>query len=209
MAFNGRAGSVYHISFPVFSRSSFGVYGALWPVFNRALSACVWNGVNNVTGGQCIYVMLHAIFPSIANIPNRMPESSGINSGEMLCFFLFWAVCIPPLFLSVRKWPILIKVKLVAYFLSCIGMLALSLVAADGVGDTLTRKGSVSGSARAWLIVRFTLLATASCATFASNAADWMRNSTKPRDPIIGQVFGFPLSNVSRHTWCTDVGGLA
>lgn len=157
----------------------------------------MWNGVNNVTGGQCIYVMLHAIFPGIANIPNKMPAGAGINSGEMLCFFLFWFVCIPPLFLSIRQWPILIKIKLVAYILSCIGMLSLALTAADGVGDTLTRPGSVSGSARAWLIVRFTLLATASCATFASNAADWMRNATKPKDPIVGQIFGFPMSNVS------------
>jgi NCS1 family nucleobase:cation symporter-1 len=211
MALNGRAGSVYHvspldyqsippadlqISFPVFSRSSFGVYGALWPVFNRALSACVWNGVDSVTGGQCIYVMLHSIFPSIANIPNKMPASSGLTSAQMICFFIYWLICIPPLTLSIRQWPILIKIKLVAYFLSCIGMLALALTASDGVGDTLTKRGSAQGSERVWLIVRFTLLATASCATFASNAADWQRNSSKPKDPILGQIFGFPMSNV-------------
>lgn len=67
MVLCGRAGAVYHVSpkrhppgpctdilaqigFPVFCRSSFGIYGAAWPVFNRALSACVWNGVNTVTG---------------------------------------------------------------------------------------------------------------------------------------------------------------
>lgn len=171
------------------------MYGAYWPVFTRALSACVWNGVNNVTGGQCIYVMLHSIFPSIARMPNHMPKSSGIDSANMLCFFIFWgltgAACATP----VRKWPILIKIKLAAYFLSCIGMLAMALVAADGVGDTLTRRGPAQGAERVWLIVRFTLLATASCATFVSNAADWQRNATKPRDPIIGQILGFPFSN--------------
>ena len=31
-----RIGATYHIGFPVVSRSSFGVWGALWPVFNRA-----------------------------------------------------------------------------------------------------------------------------------------------------------------------------
>jgi NCS1 family nucleobase:cation symporter-1 len=114
-----------------------------------------------------------------------------------VCFFIYWLICIPPLTLSIRQWPILIKIKLVAYFLSCVGMLALALTASDGVGDTLTKRGSVQGSERVWLIVRFTLLATASCATFASNAADWQRNSTKPKDPILGQIFGFPMSNVS------------
>lgn len=38
----GRIGAKYHISFPVVSRSSFGVWGGLWPVFNRAAMACVW-----------------------------------------------------------------------------------------------------------------------------------------------------------------------
>lgn len=32
----GRIGAVYHIGFPVVGRSSFGIWGALWPVFNRA-----------------------------------------------------------------------------------------------------------------------------------------------------------------------------
>jgi len=35
----GRVGAVYHISFPVMNRSSFGIYGSLWPVLNRALMA--------------------------------------------------------------------------------------------------------------------------------------------------------------------------
>jgi hypothetical protein len=36
----GRIGATYHISFPVVNRASFGVWGALWPVFNRAAMAC-------------------------------------------------------------------------------------------------------------------------------------------------------------------------
>lgn len=35
----GRIGAQYHISFPVVSRASFGVWGSLWPVFNRAAMA--------------------------------------------------------------------------------------------------------------------------------------------------------------------------
>ena len=41
----GRIGAVYHIGFPVASRASFGIWGGLWPVFNRAVMACVWYGV--------------------------------------------------------------------------------------------------------------------------------------------------------------------
>lgn len=35
----GRVGAVYHISFPVMNRASFGIFGSLWPVLNRALMA--------------------------------------------------------------------------------------------------------------------------------------------------------------------------
>src|SRR5271155_4455506 len=41
----GRIGATYHISFPVVTRASFGIWGSLWPVFNRAAMACIWYGV--------------------------------------------------------------------------------------------------------------------------------------------------------------------
>ena len=41
----GRIGATYHIGFPVASRASFGVWGGLWPVFNRSAMACIWYGV--------------------------------------------------------------------------------------------------------------------------------------------------------------------
>lgn len=42
LVLTGRIGATYHISFPVIARSSFGVWGSLWPVFNRAAMACIW-----------------------------------------------------------------------------------------------------------------------------------------------------------------------
>ena len=50
IVFNGRAGAKYHIGFPVLNRAAFGVFGAWWPTFNRAVMAIVWNGVNGVSG---------------------------------------------------------------------------------------------------------------------------------------------------------------
>lgn len=46
LVLNGRAGAIYHVGYPILCRSSFGVYGAWWPVFNRATMAIVWNGKN-------------------------------------------------------------------------------------------------------------------------------------------------------------------
>jgi NCS1 family nucleobase:cation symporter-1 len=34
--------------------------------------------------------MLHAIFPGIARIPNKMGEGSALTSGGMIGYFFFW-----------------------------------------------------------------------------------------------------------------------
>lgn len=36
VALNGRLGAMYHVGFPVANRASFGIWGSLWPIFNRA-----------------------------------------------------------------------------------------------------------------------------------------------------------------------------
>jgi cytosine/uracil/thiamine/allantoin permease len=76
--------------YPILNRASFGIFGAWWPTFNRAVMAIVWNGVNAVQGGQCIYVMLHALTPRIAHIKNVMGTGSALDSGGMIGFGIFW-----------------------------------------------------------------------------------------------------------------------
>lgn len=76
----GRPGARYNIGFPVVCRSSFGIFGAGWPALNRAIMATVWQGVNAVSGGQALYVMLYSMFPSIGNIKNHMPAGSALTS---------------------------------------------------------------------------------------------------------------------------------
>ena len=65
--------------FLILNRASFSVFGAWWPTFNRAVMAIVWNGVNAVQEGQCVYVMLHALTPHIDNIKNVMGSGSALD----------------------------------------------------------------------------------------------------------------------------------
>lgn len=52
VSLGGRMGAVYHISFPVAIRSSFGIYGSIWPVINRIVLAIIWYSVQSWIGGQ-------------------------------------------------------------------------------------------------------------------------------------------------------------
>jgi len=37
---NARPGAIFHVTFPIVNRTSFGMFGSLWCVFNRAAMAC-------------------------------------------------------------------------------------------------------------------------------------------------------------------------
>ncbi|PCD36049.1 hypothetical protein AU210_008601 [Fusarium oxysporum f. sp. radicis-cucumerinum] len=195
MALNGRAGALYRIPFPVACRASFGTWGALWPTFNRAVMSIVWNGVNAVQGAQCLYVFLHAIFPSIANIPDIMGSKSALNSAQMLCFFLYWLINCAFLFVPVPRMRKLVHIKVAVYFAATIAFVAWTLSLSGSVRKTLTEPSTVKGSEKSWLILKFFFLGLASCGTFISNASDLQRYASKPNDVIAGQVFSFPMSN--------------
>ncbi|CZS86132.1 unnamed protein product [Fusarium graminearum] len=195
MALNGRAGALYRIPFPVACRASFGTWGALWPTFNRAIMSIVWNGVTSVQGAQCLYVFLHAIFPSIANIPDIMGTKSALNSAQMLCFFLYWLINCAFLFIPVPRMKKLVHVKVGVFFGATIAFVAWTLSLSGSVRKTLSEPSTVSGSEKSWMILKFFFLGLASCGTFITNAADLQRYATKPNDVIAGQVFSFPLSN--------------
>ncbi|KAK3937829.1 NCS1 nucleoside transporter, partial [Diplogelasinospora grovesii] len=192
---NGRPGATYHIGFPIINRAAFGIYGAWWPTLNRALMAIVWNGVTTVQGGKCVYVMLHAVFPSIAKIPNHMGPGSALTSAEMIGMAVFWLITCGFLLIPVPKMRSLVYAKLIVFVVSAIAMLAWTVTKAGGVGPIVHQPGTATGWKKGWLIVHMLTVSAANCATFASNAADFQRYATKPSDVLAGNIIGFPVAN--------------
>lgn len=144
-----------------------------------------------------MYVMLHALTPRIANIRNVMGSGSALDSGGMIGFAIFWVATCFFLVIPVPKMKGLVYAKLIVFAVSAIAMLAWTLTKAGGIGEVARQPGTATGSERTWLLIRFFLLGAANCATFASNAADFQRYATKPNDVILGNLLGFPISNVS------------
>jgi nucleobase:cation symporter-1, NCS1 family len=85
LVLNARPGAILHVTFPVVARTSFGIWGSLWCVFNRGAMAwyvtpyfsaistslwrdSIWYGVQASIGGSCVKVMLRAIWPSVNDI---------------------------------------------------------------------------------------------------------------------------------------------
>lgn len=191
----GRIGAVYHIGFPVVNRSSFGIWGSLWPVFNRAAMACVWYGVQSYIGGHCVYIMIRSIWKSWDRdrIPNTFSESSGTTTADWVSFFLFWLCSLPAIWFPVHQVRHLFTVK--SYFVPIAGIAFLiwTVVRAGGIGPIVRQKATIHGSDLAWEFVKGVMSSIANFATLIVNDPDFTRFAGKPKDALWSQLFAIPL----------------
>ncbi|KAH8702775.1 uracil permease [Phaeosphaeriaceae sp. PMI808] len=198
----GRIGAMYHISFPVVNRASFGIWGALWPVFNRAAMACIWYGVQAWIGGTCVYLMIRSIWNSWRDVHDLPGGSGGMKNGipnsgtttvHFVSFFLFWLGSLPFIYPPVHKIRHLFTVK--AYFVPIAGIAFFiwAIVRAKGIGPIIHQSGTKSGSALGWLMVRGIMSAIANFATLIVNDPDFARFARKPSDAFLPQLITIPI----------------
>lgn len=161
----GRIGATYHISFPVVTRASFGIWGALWPVFNRAAMACIWYGVQAWIGGECVTLMLRAIWPQYNDLKNTMPAGSGTNTRDYLGFFLFWLFSLPAIWFPVHKIRHLFTVKAYVVPTAGIAFFIWAIVKAHGIGPIVHQPNKIHGSLLAWGMVKGIMSSIANFAT--------------------------------------------
>ncbi|KAH9231123.1 hypothetical protein K456DRAFT_434729 [Colletotrichum gloeosporioides 23] len=191
----GRIGAVYHIGFPVVNRSSFGIWGSLWPVFNRAAMACIWYGVQAYIGGNCVYLMIRSIWKSWDREtinPGGFPADSGTSTAEYVSFFIFWFCSLPAIWFPVHKIRHLFTVK--SYVAPCAGIAFLiwAVVRAGGVGPIIRQPAKLQGSDLAWEFVKGVMSSIANFATLIVNDPDFSRFARKPRDALWSQLITIP-----------------
>ncbi|KAJ8463928.1 hypothetical protein ONZ51_g9927 [Trametes cubensis] len=194
---NARPGAVFHVTFPVVARTSFGVWGSLWCVFNRGAMACIWYGVQASIGGSCVLVMLRAMWPSVNNIPNSMPASSGTNTRDFMCFFLFWLISLPAIWFPIHKMhgcprhlftlkAIVVPIAGITFFIWC-------LVKAHGVGPIIHQPATFHGSALGWGMVSSIMSCISNMATLVTNAPDFASRARHPSAAGLPQLISVPL----------------
>ncbi|KAI2620854.1 permease for cytosine/purines, uracil, thiamine, allantoin-domain-containing protein [Xylaria nigripes] len=191
----GRIGATYHIGFPVVNRASFGIWGSLWPVLNRAVLSAFWYGVQAYIGGHCVYLMIRSIWLSWDRntIPNTFPVNSGTTTADYVSFFLFWLASLPAIWFPVHKIRHLFTVK--AYFVPTAGIAFFiwALVKAGGAGPIIKQPAKLHGSDLAWEFVKGVLSSIANFATLIVNDPDFTRFAGKPRDALWPQLLTIPI----------------
>ncbi|KAE8352735.1 permease for cytosine/purines, uracil, thiamine, allantoin-domain-containing protein [Aspergillus coremiiformis] len=189
----GRIGAVYHISFPVVCRASFGVWGSLWPVFNRAAMAVIWYGVQGYIGGQCVTLMISSIWPSYNHLPNTIPASSGVTTRDFVSFFIFWLLSLPALWFPVHKIRHLFTVKAIFSPIAAITFFAWSIARAKGIGPIVHQPHTVHGSVLAWAVVKAIMSCLGNFATLIVNDPDFSRFARTPKDALWSQLLTIPI----------------
>ncbi|KKA28430.1 hypothetical protein TD95_003042 [Thielaviopsis punctulata] len=191
----GRIGAVYHIGFPVASRASFGIWGGLWPVLNRAAMACIWYGVQAYIGGHCVYLMIRSIWKSWDRdkIHNTFSENSGTSTADYASFFIFWLCSLPAIWFPVEKIRHLFTVK--AYVVPCAGLAFLiwAVVRAGGIGPIVHQPSSLHGSALAWEFVKGIMSSIANFAALIMNDPDFSRFARNPTAALWPQLLAIPI----------------
>lgn len=181
VSIGSRVGLFYHISFPVSIRASFGIYGSLWPVFNRVFMACVWYAVQTAIAGPTFELMLHSIFGK--DLPERIHDTipdKDLTTFQFLGIFLFWLFELPFLWFPPHKIRHLFTVKVYTVPVAGIAFLVWTIVKAGGAGPVFLQKSQVHGSALAWAFVESTFTSLANFCTLIINAPDFSRFAKEP-----------------------------
>lgn len=195
LVLGSRVGNIYHIAFPISSRIAFGTYFSVWVILNRVVMACVWYSTLAWLGGECIGVMLRAIFGN--NLEARLKDTipnNNLNNFQFLCFMLFWIVSMPFLWLPPHSLRIVFKIKSYITPFATIAFLIWMLVKANGklaTGSLTSTK--IGGSALGWAVIRSIMSAMDNFSTLILNAPDFSRFGKNRTSSLYSQLFFLPL----------------
>lgn len=197
MILNAHAGTKYGIPFPVYCRASFGTWGANIPALLRALVACGWFGIQTWIGGEAIY-KLTLVLLNKTSMGQAIPVL-GINTAQLGCFLLFWAINVAVILAGINSIRILLNIK--APLLIALGLLLLwwAYERAGGFGPMLTQRSAFAPGGRRhgefWTFLPGALTGMVGFwATLSLNIPDFSRYARSQRDQIVGQAVGLPLT---------------
>ncbi|TFK69801.1 NCS1 nucleoside transporter family [Pluteus cervinus] len=193
MVLNGTIGARLHIAFPVLNRSSFGFWFSYFSVISRVVLSMFWFGIQSFTGSECVFQMLKAIWPSIANVPNHLPVSVQITSIGFMCYFLFWLFQFPFMLLSPQRLRYLFALKAIIVPPAWLAMLIWAMKRVPPSQSLDPARASLSGSALSWEWLAALNNALAIYATLAVNIPDFTRYAKTERSQYV-QLLIIPVA---------------
>ncbi|KAL6248825.1 hypothetical protein RBB50_003888 [Rhinocladiella similis] len=191
----GRGGAVYHVPFPVLVRSSFGVIGAFWPVFNREAMTIIWTGVQMVQTGNCIYTMILSWTKGISKVHDPFGSDVTMTGGRLIGFAIAWVICLACTLVPVHKFRKVIYYKSIVMSICLLAFFGWSIDRAGGVGKIVRQGADIpEGRSHGWVFIQQLFIQAANVVTFVANNADLSRYARRPNDALWTQLIGFTAS---------------
>jgi NCS1 family nucleobase:cation symporter-1 len=162
-------------------------------VFKFADLNAVWYGFQAWIGGECLYVCLLALSPSLeTHIPNHMPASTGMTTAQFVAYILFSVISLPVIYIRPHKLKnfFYISSSTILIFEIVLLIWALATMGPEGFGNTISSTPTSSGST-GWLVAYGIISTIGSIAAGILNQNDYARFAHRPRDAIMGQIFSF------------------
>lgn len=191
-----RVGNVYHLSFPISCRVAFGNYFSLWIVLNRVVMACVWYSTMAYLGGQCVQLMLKAIFGT--DLDRRFGngiKNNNLDAFQLVSFIIYWIFSLPFLWFPPHKLRGIFAAKAFITPLGAFALLIWSVRKCGGSVDlgALNAGNDVSTSVKAWAVIRSIMSAMDNMSTLVLNAPDFSRFGRSKRAALWSQWISIPL----------------
>ena len=213
LVLNSLPGAYYHVGFPVVNRSVWGMWGSQFVIWNRIFLSIMWckfmsspacyflerrytdiivtDGFQAWIGGECVYVCLKAIWPSIEEgIPNHMAQSTGVTTAQFLGYIIFMVISMPFMYIRPHRLQSLFYVSatIVMVFIVVLLIWSMATMGPQGFGETISIS---SGHAGGWNIAFGIISTIGSIAAGLLNQNDYARFARKPSDAIQGQAIVF------------------
>jgi NCS1 family nucleobase:cation symporter-1 len=155
--------------------------------------ACIWWGVQAWLGGQCVYVFLRCLFPSIATMKNTMSPATETTSAYVLSFVIYWIISLPTIWVPIHKLRWFFAAKAVIGPAVGLSLFGWWISRAGGMGSVFSQPGQLSGSALGWQMI----ISISSCFnnmfTLITNAPDFASRAKTPGAAVWPQIFALPL----------------
>jgi len=179
IAFNGATGVIYHASFPVLSRASWGFWGSYVAIISRAILAIFWFAIQTMNGANTVRVMIGAVWPSFLTLPNHIPASQGIASNTLISFVIFWLAQVPFLYMHPNNLRWLFMAKSIVVPIAWIAILIWAFRSTGG-GNMFSQHVSTHGSAYSWAYLSSMTSVIGNYATLSVNQVSMFFNLIIP-----------------------------
>ncbi|KAK8034239.1 hypothetical protein PG993_009234 [Apiospora rasikravindrae] len=196
LTLNGVVGSRFHIPFTIQSRAPFGMFFSFVIVSIRMVVPAFWYGINTYTGAQCVNVIILAIWPRFAQVPNRLPASANITTQMMTAYIVYFLFVLPFHWIHPRKLRWFFTIKSIICLPAIFGMLIWACVATGGKGteNPVFRHGNtISGSELGWAFMSGLNAMMGNYGTLAVNINDFTRYARSSRRTYV-QLLVIPMS---------------